>query len=275
MENQLRHWQKPNSWTVLRMILSLPIAFILWLTNQTYTPFAPIFSLPLAFALVWLIGTGLLSDYLDGYLARKYQSQSKLGAFLDPLADKMFYLLIFWFMIPIFSKTLFFLTLAVESLLMLQRVVKLIFDNGEIRANIFGKTKAVFQYSAIFSFALGLLFSQLFDLYLPLEYRWQYNDLIIKTIEFILFTLPPVLAWIGFAGSLLSLFGQLENFAVERRMQRCLNCRSKNIKKRYIYYNTYDTLTQIGGCPSETEYECLDCKYVRRERTDFKKLNEK
>ncbi len=213
---EVSFWEVPNFWTVLRIALAFPIAFILWMIGWSYRPFASIYDLPFAFALVWLMGIGLLSDYLDGYLARKYQSQSKLGAFLDPLADKIFYLTIFWFMIPILGKTLFILTLAVESLLMIQRVVKLCFGSGKIRANIFGKAKAVFQYSAIFSFALSLFFSELFDLNLLLEYRWQYNDLIIKTTEFVLFTLPPLLAWLGFAGSLASLAGQLSNVSFKK-----------------------------------------------------------
>lgn len=32
----------------------------------------------------------MITDALDGYLARKYQQTSKLGTFLDPLTDKLF-----------------------------------------------------------------------------------------------------------------------------------------------------------------------------------------
>ncbi len=36
-----------------------------------------------------LFGLGAYSDYLDGYLARKYHLYSDLGALLDPLADNV------------------------------------------------------------------------------------------------------------------------------------------------------------------------------------------
>lgn len=39
---------------------------------------------------VALIATALLTDGLDGYLARRYKMETKLGAILDPLTDKFF-----------------------------------------------------------------------------------------------------------------------------------------------------------------------------------------
>nr|WP_204248783.1 CDP-diacylglycerol--glycerol-3-phosphate 3-phosphatidyltransferase [Yoonia vestfoldensis] len=39
------------------------------------------------FALILFV-TAALTDFLDGYLARKWKQESKLGAMLDPIADK-------------------------------------------------------------------------------------------------------------------------------------------------------------------------------------------
>jgi CDP-diacylglycerol--glycerol-3-phosphate 3-phosphatidyltransferase len=42
-----------------------------------------------------LFAWGAISDYLDGYLARKYNLKSNFGALLDPLADKILILSVF------------------------------------------------------------------------------------------------------------------------------------------------------------------------------------
>lgn len=39
-----------------------------------------------------IIVTAMLTDGLDGYMARRYQSSTKLGTLLDPLTDKFFVL---------------------------------------------------------------------------------------------------------------------------------------------------------------------------------------
>ncbi len=40
-------------------------------------------------AAAWLYGLACVTDWFDGYLARKLNQQSALGAFLDPVADKL------------------------------------------------------------------------------------------------------------------------------------------------------------------------------------------
>jgi cardiolipin synthase len=64
----------PNSLTAVR-ILATPIVF--WLVSRrAYTP-----------AIVLFIAIGL-TDVADGVIARRFHASSRLGAYLDPIADK-------------------------------------------------------------------------------------------------------------------------------------------------------------------------------------------
>tara|TARA_B100000965_G_scaffold390909_1_gene398407 strand:+ start:826 stop:1395 length:570 start_codon:yes stop_codon:yes gene_type:complete len=64
-----------NGLTLFRILLGLPVIFMLNKGNNDI------------FVLLILIGG--LTDFLDGYFARKYNHQSVFGAKLDPLADKI------------------------------------------------------------------------------------------------------------------------------------------------------------------------------------------
>ena len=64
-----------NGLTITRLLLGLPVVFSL-VTNN-YDIF------------ILLILLGGLTDFLDGFWARKFNTQSALGARLDPLADKI------------------------------------------------------------------------------------------------------------------------------------------------------------------------------------------
>ncbi len=68
----------PNILTVLRVLL-IPILVAAWF-------------LPMKFAGQLTAGIFLLAaitDWLDGWLARRWQQESAFGAFLDPVADKL------------------------------------------------------------------------------------------------------------------------------------------------------------------------------------------
>ena len=77
--NLLKHI--PNAISVLRIILVIPIMISFW--NEDYE---------MAFFLILIAG---ISDGVDGFLARFFNWRSRLGAILDPLADKILVISLF------------------------------------------------------------------------------------------------------------------------------------------------------------------------------------
>lgn len=71
-------WNIPNSLTFSR-ILMIPVFIFFFLLETSWA--RPVSGIIFIFA--------ALTDWFDGYLARKFDQQSALGAFLDPVADKL------------------------------------------------------------------------------------------------------------------------------------------------------------------------------------------
>ncbi len=68
----------PNLLTMLRLVL-IPVFVVVF--------FLPYFWAPPASAVIFALAG--ITDWLDGYLARKLRQSSRFGAFLDPVADKL------------------------------------------------------------------------------------------------------------------------------------------------------------------------------------------
>lgn len=64
-----------NLITVLRIILAPIIFFCIFIGDYMIS--------------IFLFFLASVSDYLDGYLARKFKAESELGEILDPIADKI------------------------------------------------------------------------------------------------------------------------------------------------------------------------------------------
>lgn len=67
--------QLPNLLTLVRIAIAPYIFFLMW--TGVYSN-----------ALIWF-GLAALTDALDGFLARRLSASSRMGALLDPLADKI------------------------------------------------------------------------------------------------------------------------------------------------------------------------------------------
>ncbi|GAC1311243.1 MAG: CDP-diacylglycerol--glycerol-3-phosphate 3-phosphatidyltransferase [Steroidobacteraceae bacterium] len=73
------HWNLPNALTWLRILMIPAIVLLFYLLPHPWAD-------PAACAAFALAG---ITDSLDGYYARKLGLTSRLGAFLDPVADKL------------------------------------------------------------------------------------------------------------------------------------------------------------------------------------------
>jgi cardiolipin synthase (CMP-forming) len=141
---QGRIWTVPNQITLLRLGF-LPL-FIVSISYEHYR-----------WALVILLIAGL-SDAIDGLLARSLNQRSSLGAYLDPIADKLllsssFVILAFkheiamWLMIFVLSRDVIILVVAV--------VILLVSGYRPFPPSILGKATTFFQIVMIFAVVLG------------------------------------------------------------------------------------------------------------------------
>jgi len=73
----------PNLITWLRILLIPVFVAVFYLSDHTLSPYLK----NLVAAAVFLLAS--ITDWLDGYLARKLDQYSAFGAFLDPVADKL------------------------------------------------------------------------------------------------------------------------------------------------------------------------------------------
>ena len=77
-------WWVPNALTISRiLIIPILIAGIIAFSNGTNSPFAN------GYLLFFLIFYAMVSDFLDGFLARRWKLVSGFGRMIDPIADKL------------------------------------------------------------------------------------------------------------------------------------------------------------------------------------------
>ena len=135
-------WKRelPNRLTWTR-IWAIPVILILYPLDVSF------FNVLCAF----IFAAAAITDILDGFLARKYNAQSKLGALLDPLADKM--LVAAALLLIAYNKAVFPL---LAGLLLCREIgvsgLRLIaMERGiNIPVNGYGKFKTIFQDVGIF-----------------------------------------------------------------------------------------------------------------------------
>ncbi|MFQ7320937.1 MAG: CDP-diacylglycerol--glycerol-3-phosphate 3-phosphatidyltransferase [Faecalibacterium sp.] len=138
----------PNKLTLLRMLL-VPVFMVFVSMGQYGTS---------DFDTTWYLVAGVVfaaasfTDFLDGYLARKWKMVTDFGKFADPLADKLLTTVAFLYMMrdgvcsPVVLAIILAREFAVSGLRMVAASAK---DGKVIAANMWGKVKTVMQMLTI------------------------------------------------------------------------------------------------------------------------------
>jgi CDP-diacylglycerol--glycerol-3-phosphate 3-phosphatidyltransferase len=162
-----------------------------------------------------LFGIAAISDFLDGYIARKYNLISNFGKVMDPLADKILILsaLVCFVQLHVVPSWMVVIIIGREFLVSGIRIM--VAEEGEIiMASNWGKAKTVMEIIAVSATLLLIAINHTIN-YLGLSRQ----DMIIKgepLTEFVTLTLIPYV--LMFIAAALSLISGLEYFFRNKRV---------------------------------------------------------
>ena len=150
----------PNKLTLARIVL-VPVFMVLAGMSQYGTS---------NFSSGWYLAAGIVfalasfTDFLDGYLARKWKMVTDFGKFADPLADKLLTTVAFLYMMRdgVCNIWVVAIILAREFAVSGMRMVAAS-SNHVVAANMWGKVKTVLQMLTIIFYYFAAAFSGVTD----------------------------------------------------------------------------------------------------------------
>lgn len=163
------NWRKklPMWITLSRIILAVPILILMTSDKDSFK---------IASCLLFAIAS--ITDYYDGYFARKFNATSNMGKFMDPVADKILVsaILVILVIQKMIDPYMVILIITRDTLIGGLRSVAAA-DQIVIDAKPSGKWKTALQMSAIPFLILGAQFWSTIPIHL-----WAYGTLWLSTI---------------------------------------------------------------------------------------------
>ena len=136
-------WNLPNKITLIR-ILMIPIFIIVY--------YLPLEGNHIISAIIFAVAA--LTDWVDGFIARKYDMVTKFGEFLDPLADKLIVVAALALLLEVYATPWF----AIPAILIIGRELVIsglrewmakIGLSNKVKVSMIGKVKTWVQMIAI------------------------------------------------------------------------------------------------------------------------------
>lgn len=139
----------PNLLSLLRIVLVPLFLYFIFIPTVQHRMWA---------LLVFIVAA--ITDFFDGWLARKLHQESEMGKFLDPLADKFLViaaLIAFLFLDPLIPLWMIVIIIARDILITLMRYLA-IKKGASLRTSSFGKVKTAFQMISIIVIIMVFVF---------------------------------------------------------------------------------------------------------------------
>jgi len=176
----------PNSLAFSRIILA-PLMFWIILNPQVFTSngFDITWNYYFASMLFILAST---TDFFDGFIAREWNQKTKLGAIIDPLADKMITIAAFLALMVMKETSPWAIYLIIIRELFITGIRTVAVAEGlDIKASFAGKIKTITQMIAIGFLLMHWVFAQellwiavVLTLYSGAEYLWKFKKALLK-----------------------------------------------------------------------------------------------
>ena len=133
----------PNILTIIRVAL-IPVMIVFFYLPYEWSRFIA----------CWVFVAASITDFLDGYFARKHKTVSKFGAFLDPVADKLTVTTALVILLQDHPTILMMIATAIIigreiTISALREWMAELGERGAVNVAMVGKVKTVFQMSAI------------------------------------------------------------------------------------------------------------------------------
>ncbi|MFH1117457.1 MAG: CDP-diacylglycerol--glycerol-3-phosphate 3-phosphatidyltransferase [Pseudomonadota bacterium] len=147
----------PNFLTLGRLVLVPPIVVLLFFPGKFWSALA---------AFIFLIAS--LTDFFDGFIARRFNVESSFGRFLDPIADKVLVTasLIMLIALDRVDAWIVMLIITREVAVSALRATTKAWDTT-LKPSPAGKLKAVFQFAAI----IPLMIHYTYKIVIPVNFH--------------------------------------------------------------------------------------------------------
>jgi len=169
----------PNILTVLRILLAIACTYFAIKGDK--------YSLTVSL-IIFLVAS--FTDFLDGYLARRWKTESNFGRITDPIADKLLILgVLFSFSMQDVVPFLFTLIIAFREILL--TVIRLVLAPKKIviEAAPSGKFKTFFQGGALITIYLMMIFNKtLKDTFGEKTFEWTIYGLLLCVVAVTLYS---------------------------------------------------------------------------------------